>query len=332
MAKNVGSIRDVARATGLSTATISRVMNGARNVSPKTRDRVLEACRRLDYVPNPAARALSTNKSRTIAAIIPNIDNSIFSKYIAGIEETLDRRNYSLVLAVCHGDPDQEFLAVRKLLGMGAEAFILSGAVHLVELTETLTRRQVPYVFTSIWDAESPTPTIGYDNTQIAANSVRYLADKGHRRLGIIHGPLAENDRTVARRAGALSAATDSLTLDCVETVLTVEGGKRAIAEALARDAGITAVLCMSDVMALGVYFGLSEAGLRVPDDVSVMGFDNLDWAKDAVPPLTTNDLPAGLMGREVATQFVDHLEDGAVLMPRLLPSRIVERASVRTL
>lgn len=175
-----------------------------------------------------------------------------------------------------------------------------------------MTRRQVPYVFTSIWDAESPTPTIGYDNTESAANSVRYLADKGYRRLGIIHGPLAESDRTAARRVGALSDATDSLTLDCVETDLTDEGGKRAIAKALARDAARTAVLCMPDVLAPGVYFGLSEVGLRVPGDVSVMGIDNLDWAKDAVPPLTTNDLPAGLMGREVATQFVDHLGDGA--------------------
>ncbi|WP_424987511.1 LacI family DNA-binding transcriptional regulator [Microbulbifer sp. S227A] len=332
MAKKFGSIRDVARATGLSTATISRVMNGARNVSPETRDRVLEACRRMDYVPNPAARALSTNKSRTIAAIIPNIDNSVFSKYIAGIEEALDKRNYSLVLAVCHGDPEQEFLAARKLLGMGAEAFILSGAVHLQELTQTLTRRQVPYVFTSIWDAESPTPTIGYDNFGIARNSVRYLADRGHRRLGVIHGPLAESDRTAARRAGALSAADDSLSLDCVETDLSVEGGKRAMVDILSRDPGVTAVLCMSDVLALGVYFGLFEAGLRVPDDVSVMGFDNLDWAKDAAPPLTTNDLPAGSMGREVANQFVDHLEDGAALESRLLPSRIVERASVRAL
>ncbi|MEO9779432.1 MAG: substrate-binding domain-containing protein [Sedimentitalea sp.] len=237
-----------------------------------------------------------------------------------------------MVLAVCHVDPEQEFLAARKLLEMGAEAFILSGAAHLGELTGTLTHRQVPYVFTSIWDAESPTPTIGYDNFEIAANSVRYLAEEGHRRLGIIHGPLAESDRTAARRAGALSAATDSLALDCVETDLAVEVGKRAIAKALARDAGITAVFCMSDVLALGVYFGLSEAGLQVADDVSVMGFDKLDWAKDAVPPLTINDLPAGLMGREVAAQFVDHLKDGAVLMPRLLPGRIVERASVRTL
>ncbi|MEP3329571.1 hypothetical protein [Sedimentitalea sp.] len=122
------------------------------------------------YVPNPDARALSTNNSRTNAEIFPNIDSSIFSKYIAGIEETLDNRNYSLVLAVCHGDPEQEFLAARQLLGMAAEAFIFSGAAHLDELTETLTLRQVPYVFTSIWDAESPTPTIGYVNFEIAAN------------------------------------------------------------------------------------------------------------------------------------------------------------------
>ncbi|SPH18273.1 HTH-type transcriptional repressor CytR [Defluviimonas aquaemixtae] len=307
-------------------------MNGVDKVSPETRNRVLKACKKLDYFPNPAARALSTKKSRTIAAIIPTIEHSVFAKFIAGIEQTLAERDYSLVLAVSNGDEDEEFRAARKLLGMGAEAFILSGAAHNKAMVEMLERRQVPHVFTSIWNPDCKSPTIGYDNFNLAANAVSFLAAKGHRNLAVIHGPLAESDRTVARREGAASVQTEPLVTEFHETSLSVEGGKSVIREILTRHSGVTAVLCFSDVLALGAYFGLSEAGLRIPDDMSVMGFDNLDWAKDAMPPLTTIDLPAAGMGREVASQLVDHLESDAALVPKLLPSRIIERESVRQL
>lgn len=332
MTRKVGRIRDVARETGLSIATISRVMNGAKNVNPETRKRVLEACKKLDYLPNPAARALSTSKSKTIAAIIPTIEHSVFAKFIAAIENTLAEKGYSLVLAISNSDQEVELTAARKLLGMGAEAFILSGAIHSADLFDLFDRRGVPYVFTSIWDKDSSVPTIGYDNRALAREAVSYLWSKGHRNIAVLHGPAQESDRTLARIEGAKASGIDDLRLDFFETSLDVAGGKEALHQALAVGEGYTAALCFSDVLALGAYFGLGEAGKIIPDDFSVMGFDNLDWSGSVVPPLTTINLPARQMGSTVASQLIDFLESGAPLMPTELTGKILERQSVLTL
>lgn len=305
-------------------------MNGSKSVSPKTRQRVLEACERLDYLPNPAARALSTSKSRTVAAIIPTIEHSVFAKFIAGIEHTLSARDYSLVMAISNGDEEEELTAARKLLGMGAEAFILSGATHSPSLLDMFHRRRVPFAFTSIWEPDLAYPTIGYDNSGLAAAAVRYLASLGHRRIVVIHGPLSNSDRTLARRRGAESAGSAAVELEFHETELSVSGGRKVIRSVLEDDFRPTAIFCFSDVLALGVYFGLAEAGLTIPDDMSVMGFDNLDWAKETHPPLTTINLPAAEMGRAVASQFIDHLEAGTPLRPEHLGAEIVKRSSVK--
>ena len=333
LTRKVGKIRDVAKEAGLSIATISRVMNGAKNVSPATQERVLNACRKLDYLPNPAARALSTSKSRTIAAIIPTIEHSVFAKYIAAIEQTLSERGYSLVLAISNGREDLELAAARELLGMGAEAFILSGIVHSPELTSLFERRSVPCVYTSIWDPHSDIPTIGYDNFMLASDAVAFLADKGHRNVAVIHGPLDESDRTRARRAGAGAAAgaagTGEMTLRFFETSLDVAGGKAAVHEALGTFGACTAALCFSDVLALGAYFGLMENGVKIPEEFSVMGFDNLDWSGAAVPSLTTINLPARDMGINVASQLTAFLESGKPVVPTELAGQVIERNSV---
>lgn len=332
MTKKVGRIRDVAKETGLSIATISRVMNGAKNVTPETRKRVLEASRKLDYLPNPAARALSTAKSKTIAAIIPTIEHSVFAKFIAAIEQTLSSQGYSLVLAISNSDPEIELSAAKKLLGMGAEAFILCGADHSAELFDLFDRRGVPYVFSSIWDPDSAVSTFGYDNRALARDAVQYLVAKGHNDIAVIHGPLNDSDRARARWRGAHDAKTADLTLDFFETALAVTGGKSGIAQVLDQPKDYTAVLCFSDVLALGVYFGMTEAGLTVPDDISVMGFDNLDWSSSVVPALTTINLPARTMGADIARQLMAHLDQGVALHPQKLEGVIVERASVADL
>lgn len=328
--RKVGRIRDVAKEAGLSIATVSRVVNGATNVSPAARERVLSACAKLDYVPNPAARALTTNKSRTIAAIIPTIEHSVFAKYIAAIEQTLEARNYAFVIAISNANEKEELKAAQKLLGMGVDAFILSGATHHSELFERFDRRNVPYVLTSIWDPESTSPTIGYDNAALAAEAVRFLVSFRHDRIAVIHGPIGESDRIQARRSGAASIASQLSKIDFFETALSVAGGKQAVRDLLNSGRHYTAILCFSDVLALGTYFALLQAGLKIPEDISVMGFDNLDWSEHIVPSLTTIDLPAKRMGDEVATQLVDHLEDAKPMTSTKLPGQIIKRQSVK--
>ena len=331
--RKIGRIRDVAKETGLSIATVSRAVNEAANVNPKTRERVLRACEKLDYVPNPAAKALSTSRWRTVAAIIPTIEHSVFAKYIAAVEQTLGRSGYSLVFAISNGDQVEEFKAARKLLGMGAEAFILTGLTHSIDLIDMFERRSVPHVFTSIWNPQSDSPTIGYDNMSLAQQAVGLLASLGHRRIAAIHGPLHQNDRTFARRSGAGAAAEKhDISISFIATSLNVAGGKQAAVKLLAAKSLPTAILCFSDVLALGTYFALAKAGIRIPEDISVMGFDNLDWSEHVVPALTTIDLPARQMGAEVASQLVAHLEHSKPIQSVLLPGQILNRQSVKNI
>jgi LacI family transcriptional regulator len=332
MGRKIGRIRDVARESGVSVATVSRAMNGNTNVKPETRQRVLEASKRLDYVPNPAARALTTKRTQTIAAIIPTIENSVYAKFVAAIEQTMSKQNYSLVLSVSNADDALELAAAEKLLAMGAEGFILSGSAHGDILIDLLARRQIPFAFTSVFDPTSDIATIGYDNSALAASAIRYLVGKGHSEIAVVHGPLVESDRTVARKMGAISADHLLNKLHFVETNLSVAGGKTAVLEVLAIQPRPTAVLCFSDVLALGIYFGLGDAGLHIPTDVSVMGFDNLDWSKETIPALTTINLPARQMGIAVAEQLMQTLENATPLASEELSGTIIERDSVRIL
>ena len=330
MSKKVGRIRDVANEAGLSIATVSRVMNGASNVKSDTRLKVLSACKKLDYLPNPAARMLSTNRTKTIAAIIPTIEHSVFAKYIAAIEQTLGQRDYSLVLAISNADRREELKAARQLLGMGAEAFILSGSDHSQSLLDMFDRRGVPSVFTSVWEKQTTHPTIGYDNYALAVRAVKFLASHGHQKIAVIHGPLNESDRTRSRREGACGVIDTRLTIDFFEVELNVKGGKYAVQSILEAAIQYTAILCFSDVLALGAYFSLLKAGLKIPDDISVMGFDNLDWSEDVVPSLTTIDLPAEQMGADVATQLMDNLDNSKPVVSTLLTAEIIMRQSVK--
>lgn len=330
MADNVGKIRDVARATGLSTATVSRVMNGNPKVDPQMRARVLEAAKQLNYVPNPAARALSTRKTRTVAAIIPTIEHSVYAKYITSVEQALGRLGYTLVLAISNADLRQELAAAEQLVAMGAEAIILTGANHNPDLINLLERRAMPVVFTSIYDPASAVPTIGYDNTALAGAAIAYLQSYGHNMIAVAHGPLHDSDRTAARCEGVKLAISRQGLAPFVGVELSVEGGRRAAASILEMAPRPTAILCLSDVLALGVMFQLQSVGLSVPEDISIMGFDNLDWSKDCNPSLTTIDLPATKMG-EVAVQLVvDQLENGTPMKSFPLSASIVTRNSVK--
>ena len=329
MPKRLGRIRDVARAAGVSTATVSRVMNGAQNVRPETREHVLRASRNLNYLPNPAARTLSTNRTKTIAAVVPTLEYSIFAKYLTAIEQTLAQRGYSLVIALSNFDSEEELMAARKLLGMGAEAFILSGIEHCDMLVDLFDTRSIPFVFTSVWDPHCPVPTVGYDNAALAHSAIDYLVAKGHREISVIHGPLDNSDRTRMRKSGALAAEREQLALSFYETELSVAGGKQAATSILRARERCTAVLCFSDVLALGCIFALQEHGIAIPDDISVMGFDNLDWTPHVTPALTTINLPVTEMGESVARQLIDFLENDRPIAAKLLAGSIVERSSV---
>ena len=326
--KKKPGVRTIAEATGLSVATVSRVLNGAANVSAATREQVLAAMQDFAYAPNSAARALATQRTRTIAAVVPTLAHSIFARFLSGVEIELAKSDYGLIIATTDSDQAQELKRVRELLNLGAEGLILTGRTHSPELLKLVTRRDLPTVCISIYDPESELPTIGYDNEWLGCDAVDYLQSLGHRRIAVVHGPVGNNDRTERRIAGALKGAKAPTQVAFFENSLDVAGGAAAAREALKASPRPTAVLCLSDVIALGVTFEVERAGLKIPSDVSVMGFDDLDWAEFAAPPLTTIQLPTAHMGLVAAKALAARLDDGTAISDQLLDARIVVRAS----
>lgn len=321
-------VRAIAAETGLSVATVSRALNDAPNVKPKTRDLVRATAQRIGYIPNPAARALSTQRTRTIAAVVPTLAHSIFAQFLNAIEIELATGGYGLVIATSDGDPEMELKRVEEMLVLGAEGLIISGAVHAPALLTLVGQRRTPTICTSIFDPDAVLPTIGYDNRALARQAVDHLLGLGHRRIAVVHGPVEQNDRTQLRLEGARAACGTDTAFVPVATSLGVIGGVEAMRTLVALDPMPTAVLCLSDVLALGVGFEARSQGLTVPEDVSVMGFDDLDWAAHAVPALTTIGLPVIEMGRRTARALIASLDDGLEITSQRLDAGLIVRAS----
>ncbi len=322
----MSSIREIANQTGYSVATVSRVFNRPESVSARARRIIEEASVRFGYHPNPAARALATRRTRIIGAVIPGIDSSIFSRFIAALERGLKEADYALVLATTGNDQQVEMERCRDLIRMGAEGIVVSGLDHQSELLAMCTQRDVPLLATSIFDANAThLPTIGYDNFALAATAARFLKGLEHECIGVVHGPLHNNDRTRLRVQGIRSVMPNAL---LIETSMSVQGGCAALRILESQDNSYSAVLCLSDVLAQGVCYEAQRRNLPIPNTVSVMGFDDLDWARWMSPPLTTIHLPVDAMGRESAATLVRCLDKGEPLVSRRLEGHIITRMS----
>ncbi|MEX3009551.1 LacI family DNA-binding transcriptional regulator [Hoeflea sp. TYP-13] len=320
-------LRDVAREAGVSVATVSRVINNSPRVTEKTKLKINEVISRLGYAPNPVARALTVGRTKTIGAVIPTLDHAIFANFLSAVEEALAASKYRLVVATTGGDPDVELERTQALFDMGVEGIVLSGTVHRAEIDQLSSRYEAPVVLTSCYDERASYPTIGYDNFHLAQLAMKHLFDLGHRGICVIHGPLKNNDRTRARLAGAREFSSE-VELTAIETELSEAGGSEAVGKILKEKPRPTALLCLSDVIALGALFELQRASLKVPDDISVMGFDNLNWSVHAEPALTSISLPVRRMGKKTAEALVRKLEDDVDIESVLIGGSLVERAS----
>ena len=321
------TLRDVAREAGVSVATASRVLNRSPLVSPETRADVQRVFARLEFAPDPFARALNAGGTNTVGAVIPTINHAIFAAFLEALEAGLDANGYSLLIATTGDDRSVELERTRSLLEMGARALIVSGLDHESELTGLARRFGAPVVATSVHDASTALPTIGYDNADLARQAARHLRELGHTNIALVHGPSSQNDRTRFRIQGAESVEGIN-PLRKIETELNVGGGVNAARQALSWNTPPTALLCLSDLLAIGAMFELQRSGLRVPHDMSVMGFDNISWSEHTHPRLTCMSLPVAVMGQSAAQAICDFLEDGVPIPSIRLRGEIKLRGS----
>ncbi|MDB5999397.1 MAG: transcriptional regulator, LacI family [Rhizobacter sp.] len=305
--KSVG-IREVAQHVGVSTASISRAVNNPESVSAELRARIDAAILELGYIPDAAARALSSRRTRTIGAIVPTVDNAMFARGIEALQSYLSMQGYLLLLATSGYDPQVEFRQVQNMVSRGVDGLILRGDVHTEGLRQLLSSQRIPFVNVGVYHPDKPYASVGGNNELAAWRACRYLIELGHREIGIVAAVSAHNDRATARTAGirrALSEAGLALRPDWyIETPYRLDDARQAARTLLSLKQRPTAVVCGNDVIAYGVMLEAERQGLTLPDDLSVMGFDDLEWSRHLRPSLSTMHVPTD----EVWTRAGDYL------------------------
>jgi LacI family transcriptional regulator len=326
------SAKDVARLAGVSTATVSRVINSAEQVDAETRARVRDAMAKLRYVPHGAARALRSDKSRMIGAIVPSFGYALYARTTSALQAVLDGAGYSLVLAEHHYDLGNELRITEQLLGRGVDAFVFVGLHHDPALFALLEHHGRPYVLTWGVDPMRQHPSIGFDNRAATFAMTRHLIGLGHRRIGLLSAVPEGNDRATERGAGMRAALAEAgLMLDDRHVAFgPIDLGAAAgmMRRLLAVEPRPTAVVATNDVFAVGAMMACREAGVRIPDELSITGVDNTDLGLTQTPPLTSIRTPIIEVGRAAAEQVIARLEGRPFEAFQKLPFELVTRGS----
>lgn len=292
------TIYEVAKEAGVSVATVSRAFNGGR-VAPSTRERVLQIAARLGFSPSPAARVLATGKSRAIGVVIPDATGPLYGRMLRGIGLELQQAGYTYVVESSERDPGRESQVLRDLSARDVEALILIGSGLDSRALAAMQGELPELVLVEREGGELAAPMITIDNEVSAERATRYLIEHGHTRIAHIAGPRRAGRERLAGWSRAL-AAHGLPAGPVAEGGFTEQGGYHAARE-LIEQGGFSAVFAASDRMALGAYHAFRKAGLQVGVDVSLIGFDGLEFGAYLDPPLTTLRQPAQQLGQAAA-------------------------------
>ncbi len=330
---NIPTLDDVARAAGVSTATVSRCLNEKQKVSEKTLRRVMKTVDDLGYTPNFNARAMAAKRTHTIGAIIPTMDNAIFARGMQAFQETLHDKGYNLLVSSSAYQPELEAEQVRALVARGADGLLLIGYERDPDVYGFLERRNIPTILA--WNSIDGTDhaSVGFDNCASMKQLTEQVITMGHKRIAYISGIVDGNDRAEGRlrgvRMGLAAHGVDPNTLTVVETAYEIETGARAFRSIMQAEPQPTVVMCGNDVLAAGAMTQAKELGLRVPEDVSITGFDGIELASVLQPSLTTVHVPHREMGRIAAEELIDMVEKRSTGAFRRLDVKIELRGSL---
>ena len=284
-------IRTVAKLANVSIATVSRTINRVSTVNPKMAKRVWEAIEKLDYFPNTQARALVSGRSRLLGLIVSEITNPFFPELIQGFEDIAVEHGYEILISSTNYDPQRMSLCIRRMLERRAEGVAVMTFGVEKPLLEQLAERKVPLGFVDVGPERPGISLLRVDYHHGIRQGVQHLAALGHRDIAFISGPKrlhSAQSRTLAFSKSLAECAIVANPAWILEGDHTMEGGIDAMDRLLKSKHLPTAVMCSNDMTAIGVLHKLYHAGLRVPDDLSVIGFDDIHIAEVMMPPLTT--------------------------------------------
>lgn len=326
------TVKDLARAAGVSVATISRVLNNKGPVNAATRERVLALAAELHYVPHGAARSLVTTKTSTIGVLLPDIYGEFFSELIRGIDLAARRHGYHLLVSGSHSDRAEAAAVLQATRGRVDGLIVMSPEIDGEILRATLPS-SLPIVLLNSPSRDEAYDSIRIDNYGGAFAMVRHLVEVGHRRIAHVGGPAGNHD--ARERLRGYREALTALGAECDSSLEVVAdfseaGGYQAGRQLLALSPRPQAVFAANDAMAIGVLCAFLEAGVRVPEDIALAGFDDIPIARYIAPPLTSVQVSIDTLGARALERLLIaiDLKNRHERMREVVPATLVVRRS----
>jgi LacI family transcriptional regulator len=334
----LSTIKDVAALAGVSFTTVSHVLNDTRPVSADARRRVLAAVDEIGYLPSAVARSLRKSETKIVGVLVPNVQNPFFAELVCGVEECCRLAGFSVFLCNSDNDPKRQQQYMRTLLEKRVDGLLLSSAGDDEALARIFKLASVPSVTVDRLVPGARADRVSVDNRQGAYNAVRHLLELGHRRIACLSGPAefeVARERIDGWRGALLEAGItpdDSLV---IESDFSSPGGYKAVRALLRAQADgavaqpVTAIFASNDMMAIGALRAAAELGLKLPQQLSVVGFDDVELSRYVFPALTTVGCSIRQLGQEAARVLIERIDNpGAALREVLLTPRLVVRES----
>ena len=335
MGKGV-TIREVAKECGLSVSAVSQVLNGKEvGIPQKTKEKVRAAAEKLRYRPNAAARSLVTSRSDTVGVLVPDISNAFFGEAFKEIQRRMGEEGFDVLLCSGDGTAKQDERFLRLFAARGADGLIVAPAAETLEeknaekFAALLEEIRITYVYLDRYPA-LPCARVSADHRAGGYAAARCLLKNGHTKIGCIAGPAALVGARLRLEGFCDALAEAGIRPLAINAPFTAEGGERAAKALFGR--GLTALFASDDLQAYGAMRAAAETGVRIPDDVSLVGYDDLQFSALANPPLTTVSQPVKDMATAAAELLLRRMRGEDAESPPLFAPRLIERQTVKNL
>jgi len=311
------SIKDIAKQSGVAISTVSHVINNTKFVADGTREKVTKAINELHYRPNLIARGLRTKSTRTIGLLLPDISQPFFAQVVKGIEAVARLRNYTLIMGCAFYDIEEEKRQLNSMLDQNTDGIIFFCGYDSYDHINQVHDSNIPVLVLDREIDNKDIPSVLVDNFSAMEKAVQYLYDLGHRKIGFITFPF-ENQTTIRRRYEGYCSALkknglkynpDFVIIDDRMRLQELKGTYAVIKQKVEEKKNPTAIITLADFLAIGAMKAVKEFGLSVPDDISIMGFNDEMICAFSDPPLTTVKQPKKLMGETAANLLIDIIE-----------------------
>jgi LacI family transcriptional regulator, galactose operon repressor len=332
------TMKDIARELGVSVVTVSKVIRNHADIGQETRQRVLKRVKELNYQPNPAARALVTGKTYTAGLIVPDLMHPFFAEVATGLSNILRRKNYCLLISSSQGDPELERQEIKRLLNRRLDAIVIASTQRTVESFRRIEEQKVPYILLDRAFLGLPANFVGVDDIQMGRIATEHLIAVGCHRIAHIRG--AATSTAIGRLEGYSQALLQHDLTPLQGYVIpgrsadvdSWSSGNEAMKKLLALNPPPDGVFCYNDPIAIGVIDAILEAGLRVPQDVAIIGCGNLHFDKSLRVPLSSIDQQSIAIGERAGKLLLSVIEAKVPRQPKsiMLQPRLVQRDSTR--